>query len=253
MTESENLSHQYNRIINDLQSVNLELNTEDIKGDLDNFLFNLFINDIESLELSKDISVSKIRKDIIRQKLQSSRQSKRLKERKDDRIKKERRYFKFKKIQSSLKRRTFSDSFKYPGTFSKRELFYISHTDDAFIIPKSIEKLNDYENQLTYPDLTKENKSSIFIKQKINDFDEFFPQSDINFPEIQEISEIFRKFEENEENLKDEYITKISIDLELRKRIRNLKLNPIEKKESKNMNLLDFIGYVNNNDDKSEK
>ena len=249
MTLSENIGYQYNRIITDLQLLNLGSNSEDIKGDVNELLFSLFVNEIERFKLTKDISVEKIRKNIIKQRLQSSRQPKHLQEIKDDKIKKERKYFKFKKIQNSLKRKAFSDSLNYPGTFSERELFYINHKDDTFLKLKSYENFDKYENQKFYPEITEEYKSSFFKKEKVNDFDEFHPQSDINFPEFQEISEIFRKFEENEENLKEEYAIKISLDMELRKRILNLKLNPIEKKESEDMNLLEFIGYVDKNDD----
>lgn len=236
MTESKSINYQYQKIISELQEINPNMNLEEIEADTEELLYNLFIEEIENLKLIKDISLEKLRRKIIKQKLQSTRQPTKLRKAKYESIKKERKYFKLKKIQSSLKRQAFYNSLDYTGTFSKRELFYINHSDMTIPRNKFYENLDKYSNQEIYSIINLENKSSLFKKEKINDFNEI--GSIVDFPEIQDITEIFRKIKEEDEKFKEDESLKDELEIELRKRILNLKLNPIEKKESQDVNLL---------------
>lgn len=252
MTESKNINYQYQKIITELQLLNPNINLDEIKIDVEELLLSLFINEIENLKFTKDISYEKLRKDVIKQSLQSFRQTINLREFKDTRIEKERKYLKLKQLQNGLKRKAFYDSINYPGTYSKKELFYINHTDKTFLKSKFSKNLNKYENQEIIPGLTEENESSLYKKEKTYDFDENNVKSTFNFPEIQETIDVFKKIEENEGKHKEEETLKIELEMDLRKRILNLNLKPIEKKDSKDLNLLDYIGFVDKNDNSTK-
>ncbi|MBD3196746.1 MAG: hypothetical protein GF317_16940 [Candidatus Lokiarchaeota archaeon] len=137
MTETSEISQQYQKIIRELHFLNPNKKIKEINKDVKNFLFNSFLNEIEKWKFSNFITIDKIRKDIKKQQLQKSRQPFKLRVLKDDKIKKESQNLKFKKIQSSLNRKEFFDKLDYPGNYSKSELFYINHTDKTYIKRKS--------------------------------------------------------------------------------------------------------------------
>jgi len=66
-----------------------------------------------------------------------------------------------------------------------------------------------------------------------------------NYLENPEVMDFFKEFKKIEEKKPKKELVEIESELELRKRIRNLDLKPITKKESKELNLLDYIGFVN--------
>lgn len=253
MTESKTISHQYHKIISELQKLNPNENLEAIKYTLHDCLFRLFVDEIVNLEFLKDITLEKIKKDVIKQRLQSTRQPLNLREAKVDMIKKEKKYFKLKVMQNSLKRNAFYNSLDYPGTFSRKELFYINHSDQTLQSSTFFENLDKYDNQETFQEITEEDKTSVYKQEKVNDFNEIDIDSLVDFPEIQETIDIFRKFEEIEEKFEEEKAPKIELEMELRKRILKLNLKPIEKKQSEDLNLLDYIGFVDNNENETKQ
>ena len=48
MTESKNINYQYHKIITGLREINPNMNLEDIKADIEELLYNLFIEEIKN-------------------------------------------------------------------------------------------------------------------------------------------------------------------------------------------------------------
>ncbi len=244
MTETENINPQYQTILLQLQFINPNLNLNEINQDVEDLLFELFIDEIHNLELSSEISFSKLRKKMIRQKLQSFRQSEDLKELKIDKIKKDEKHFKLKRIQNSLKRKALYYSIDYSGTFSKDKIFYINQTDQTHLSRNILQNIYKDDNQEIYQGLNEDDKSSRYERENYNDFNELDLETIVDYLENPEIMDLFKEFKEVEEKKAEKDTIEIESELDLRKRIRNLDLKPITKKESKELNLLDYIGFV---------
>jgi len=71
----------------------------------------------------------------------------------------------------------------------------------------------------------------------------------VDFPESQDTIDIFKSIEKKEDaQLKKEY-KKVDLEQELRNRILKLDLKPIKKEEYEDINLLDYVGFVDKDDE----
>jgi len=238
------LNPQYQTILYRLQFLNPHLNLRDINKDVEDLLYELFIDEIHDLELSKDVSFDKLRKQIIKQKLQSFRQPIPLKEHHVDKIEKDKRMFKFKRIQNSLKRKALYDSIEYSGSFSKDKIFYINHTDQTHLGKIVTENINKDENQEMKQGLTEDDKSSFHKSENYTDFNEMDLETIVNYLENPEIMDLFKEFKDIDEKKVEREPIETESEIDLRKRICDLELKPILNKESKEHNLLDYIGFI---------
>ncbi|MHA1291769.1 MAG: hypothetical protein ACTSQJ_03760 [Promethearchaeota archaeon] len=84
MTDLKNINRQYNQIVDQLQILIPKIKLDEIKKDVDEFLYSSLIDEIQFRDFSIDLSYYKIKRDIIKQKLQSSRQPLKLRDKKDE-------------------------------------------------------------------------------------------------------------------------------------------------------------------------
>ena len=244
MTVSTSMNLQYQTVLLRLQTINPNLDLKDIEKDVEDLLYELFLDEIHGLELSKDISFNKLRNKMIKQKLQSFRQPEHLKELRIDKIKKDKKYLRLKRIQNSLRRKALHDSIDYSGTFGKDKIFYINHTDQTHLSRIMTRNIHEDQNQAIYHRFTKNDKASRYQREDYNDFNELDLKNLVNYLENPEVMDFFKEFKNIEEKKPEKDTIEIEPELELRKRIRNLDLKPITKKEIKEHNLLDYIGFV---------
>ncbi|MHA1491081.1 MAG: hypothetical protein ACTSRI_15715 [Promethearchaeota archaeon] len=136
------------------------------------------------------------------------------------------------------------DRIDYSGTFSKDKIFYINHTDQSHLSRNKSQNIYKSENQEIYQGLTEDDRSSRYEREIYNDFNELDLKTLVDYFENPEVMDLFKEFKEVEEKKAEKDAIEIESELDLRKRIRNLDLKSISKIESKELNLLDYIGFV---------
>ncbi|KKK40333.1 hypothetical protein LCGC14_0786510 [marine sediment metagenome] len=243
MTEISDINAQYNMILTQLQLMNPKYKLDEIKSDIEEHLFDLFIDEIEIRKFSRDISYYKVKRDLIKQKLQFSRQSSKLRDVMDDKIKVETNKLKLKRIKNSLKRKAFFDTLDYPGNFSKQELLYINHTDKTYQGSEFPENEKN-ENQDLLSQLKQDVKTTSNQKIILNEIDKNAFELKSEFPEIEETIDIFKCVVEKEDRVKKVDIKTLDLDQELRNRILKLVMKPITKEKADDINLMQYIGFV---------
>lgn len=232
---------QYNSILRKLKDLNPGISIEMIKSDIEQFLLQSFLEEIGKRDLSL-VSYSKIRMDFIKQKLQSKRQPQRLRTFKDGKIKKETKLLKFKRIQNSLHRKEFYDTLDYPGTFGREELFYINHTDKSY--QKNLFKhINEDKNQERYQNLREKDRSNDEKISTLIEPNNSILYEKIELPEIQETVDIFKNVDIKKDKI-EEVKKKVDLEQNTKDRILSLDLKPIKKEHAEDINLLDYIGFI---------
>ncbi len=245
MTETAEIHSHYQDILTKLQLINPKSDMDTIKHDVEEYLYYLFIKEIENRNFSAEISSHKLKRDILRQRLQSTRQPLKLRDKKDDIIKKETKYYRLKKIQNALNRKTFYDGLNYPGSFNKRELLYINHTDKTYLKSEFFENERNEDQKLADEFIHKVETTSS-RESEINKIDDNTNEMREDYPELQETVDIFKrvKKDQNVEEKKKASSEVIDLDQELKDRILKLDLKPITIEKKKKINLLEFIGFV---------
>lgn len=245
MVESIKLSSQYQNILERLERLNPKIDREKIENDVKDYLFNLFINEIKHIKSEKGVSDKKFRRDLIKQKLQSMRQPSRLKTLKRRKLKKDEEYLKLKHLKSYFFRKDLKEYINYSGTYNKKEIIYANHTDKTH--QKDISEIFEkYGTQKIDLDL---NKFDYYFTKEGKDFQYFgdrILKPSISF--LEETEDILTISKEKEIISTQTDITKgklkEKIELELIRRIQNLEIKPIDDRNKKDLNLLDYIGFV---------
>lgn len=243
MKNINRINQQYLDILTKLKILNPEIGLDYIKNDLETLIYKLFIKEFEEKKFSKEISYDKIRKHMIKQKLQSFRQPSRLRDIKDVQIKKETKHLRFKKIQDSLIRKDFFDKLDYPGTFSKKEIIYINHTDKTYEREHQFDE-DKKQEQKNNEKFDQELKATSDQKIMMNEIDVNNFELINELPEIQETIDIFKRVEEKEKSKIEDEAKIYDLEPYLRDKILKLDLKPISKEKREDINLLEYIGFV---------